>query len=74
MLYHMVMFIAIFHDDSFQKLTKECQNAASHLLASLGKNFLIEVIEELLKNFVPGIVAHNYVIQTLGQLATCNSK
>lgn len=55
-------------------MNKDCQNAASNLLTSLGHSHLVKVIEELLKKFVPGIVAHQFVVQTLGQLATSNGK
>ncbi|XP_071811966.1 maestro heat-like repeat-containing protein family member 1 isoform X2 [Apostichopus japonicus] len=51
----------------------EWQTAASNVLVALGRRFCIQVMEELLRKFQPGIIPHFFVIQTMASLAMANS-
>ncbi|XP_059693807.1 maestro heat-like repeat-containing protein family member 1, partial [Haemorhous mexicanus] len=50
----------------------EWQEAAGALLVELGRRFLSRVLEELLRQFPPGILPQAGLVRTLGQLATAN--
>ncbi|XP_074645058.1 maestro heat-like repeat-containing protein family member 1 [Tubulanus polymorphus] len=55
-----------------KEVVPDWQTAASGVLVAMGKRYIIQVMEELLKKLVPGTLPHFFVIQTLGNLATSN--
>jgi len=57
-----------------QKMLVELQTVCSNILVSLGMCFLADVMDELLKKFVPAFLPHPYVVNTLGKLAVANGE
>lgn len=51
----------------------EWQAAASEVLVALGRRFCIQVMDELLTKFQPGVTPHFFVIQTMANLAMANA-
>ena len=58
----------------FQEVNPEWQTAASGVLVALGHKYCNEVMEELVRKFQPGALPHYFVIHTMANLATANSK
>ncbi|CAH2286289.1 maestro heat-like repeat-containing family member 1 isoform X1 [Pelobates cultripes] len=48
------------------------QQAASNVLVAVGRNFINNVMEELLVKFQPGILPHFFIMQTLANLSVAN--
>uniref|UniRef100_H2Z2V1 Uncharacterized protein n=1 Tax=Ciona savignyi TaxID=51511 RepID=H2Z2V1_CIOSA len=55
-----------------KKLSHEWQSTASMVLVTMGNRFINEVIDELSKKYVPGVLPNYYVVHTLGRLAAAN--
>ncbi|XP_078493526.1 maestro heat-like repeat-containing protein family member 1 isoform X2 [Ciona intestinalis] len=55
-----------------KKLSHEWQREAGQILVNLSTRFLPQVLDELQKKYVPGILPHYYVVHTLGKMATSN--
>lgn len=56
-----------------KEVEPEWQTAASTVLVALGRRFCIQVMEELLRKFQPGVIPHFFVIQTMASLSMANS-
>ncbi|XP_041424164.1 maestro heat-like repeat-containing protein family member 1 isoform X2 [Xenopus laevis] len=50
----------------------EWQQAASNVLVAIGRNFINNVMEEILLKFQPGILPHFFIMQTLANLSVAN--
>ncbi|XP_058132158.1 maestro heat-like repeat-containing protein family member 1 isoform X3 [Dasypus novemcinctus] len=56
-----------------KELVGDWQQAASSVLVAVGRRFINEVMEELLGKFVPGVLPHCCVVQTLASLSVSNA-
>nr|XP_042909202.1 maestro heat-like repeat-containing protein family member 1 [Parasteatoda tepidariorum] len=64
--------LAVEEMTSTKEIVPEWQNCSSGILVSLGRNFMNEVMEQLLMKFTPGVLPHFFVLQTMANLASAN--
>lgn len=57
-----------------QELDCDWQQAASSVLVAVGKQFINQVMEEVLSRFQPGVLPHSSVLHTLASLSVSNGK
>ncbi|XP_048215034.1 maestro heat-like repeat-containing protein family member 1 isoform X2 [Perognathus longimembris pacificus] len=55
-----------------KELGCDWQQAASNVLVAVGKQFVNQVMEEVLRRFQPGVLPHCSVLQTLASLSVSN--
>ncbi|XP_069882138.1 maestro heat-like repeat-containing protein family member 1 isoform X2 [Dipodomys merriami] len=55
-----------------KELGCDWQQAASNVLVAVGKQFVNQVMEEVLRRFQPGVLPHCSVLQTLANLSVSN--
>ncbi|KAH9515723.1 Maestro heat-like repeat-containing protein member 1 [Bulinus truncatus] len=55
-----------------KEVSPEWQTAASGVLVALGMKYCNDVMGEMLEKFLPGILPHFFVVQTIGNLAVAN--
>ncbi|XP_037659046.1 maestro heat-like repeat-containing protein family member 1 isoform X4 [Choloepus didactylus] len=67
-----VILLASSEMTTVKELVGDWQQAASSVLVAVGRRFINEVMEELLGKFVPGVLPHCFVVQTLASLSVSN--
>lgn len=50
----------------------EWQQAASDVLVAVGRRFVSQVMEEMLRRLQPGVLPHCFVLRTLANLSASN--
>ncbi|KAM4865340.1 maestro heat-like repeat-containing protein family member 1 [Thomomys bottae] len=68
----MVILLASSEMTKTKELGCDWQQAASNVLVAVGKQFVNQVMEELLRRFQPGVLPHCSVLQTLASLSVSN--